>query len=51
MRRQPGSGISEGDGQTILIFLKYYAEKKKRDKELGSDLESTTTTVAQGGAR
>jgi hypothetical protein len=51
MRRQPGSGISESDGETILIFLKYYAEKKKRDKALGTELETTTTTVAQGGAR
>jgi hypothetical protein len=53
MRRQPGSGISEADGQTILVFLKYYAEKKKRDKEEGrEELQSTTTTVAmEGGAR
>jgi hypothetical protein len=53
MRRQPGSGISEADGRTILVFLKYYAEKKKRDKAEGrEELETTTTSVAwEGGVR
>lgn len=53
MRRQPGSGISEADGENILVFLKYYAAQKKRERDLqesGDDLAGTAT-VAQGGAR
>lgn len=33
MRRQAGSGISQGDATTILVFLKFYAAEK--EKELG----------------
>lgn len=50
MRRQPGSGISESDGKTILVFLKYYAEKKKIEKE-GGDGAATATVAMEGGAR
>lgn len=30
MRRQPGSGISVADGETVLVFLKYHAEAKQK---------------------
>lgn len=30
MRRQSGSGISEADGEKILVFLEYYAAEKKK---------------------
>jgi hypothetical protein len=53
MRRQPGSGISESDGETILVFLKYYAAQKKRDRALqesGDDLTGSSS-VAVGGSR
>lgn len=50
MRRQPGSGISESDGKTILVFLKYYAEKKRIEKE-GGDGALTATVAMEGGAR
>lgn len=51
MRRQPGSGISEGDAKEILVFLKFYAEKKKREKEGGAEIATATSTRAQGGAQ
>lgn len=35
MRRQPGSGISERDGERILIFLEHYTQAKA-DKEAAS---------------
>lgn len=28
MRRHPGSGISPKDAETILVFLRYYADQK-----------------------
>jgi hypothetical protein len=35
MRRQSGSGISEKDGDEILIFLKYLAAQKSKQAEGG----------------
>lgn len=43
MRRQAGSGISEQDGEVILVFLKYYAAEKAR--------EAGTFTSTTGGGR
>lgn len=37
MRRQPGSGISERDGDRILVFLEYYAKEKGRDEEVTNE--------------
>jgi hypothetical protein len=46
MRRQSGSGISESDAKTILVFLKYYAAQKKRALE-SDDSEIATSTAAE----
>lgn len=37
MRRQPGSGISERDGDRILIFLEHYAKEKAREGEVSGE--------------
>ena len=37
MRRQPGSGISERDGERILVFLEYYAKEKGREGEVTNE--------------
>lgn len=38
MRRQSGSGISQNDAQTILVFLDYYAEQVREGKWSGGPL-------------
>jgi hypothetical protein len=43
MRHQEGSGISSADADEILIFLKYLAEQKARDKS------TTSTSTSSGG--
>jgi hypothetical protein len=32
MRRQPGSGITTQDEESILRFLHYYSQEQKREK-------------------
>jgi len=41
MRRQPGSGISEADGEEILVFLRYSLERRR----------DTATSTTTGGGR
>jgi hypothetical protein len=44
MRKMPGSGISPGDGDTILVFLKYYTEHR-------GQIALPKTETSTGGAR
>lgn len=37
MRRQPGSGISERDGDRILIFLEHYTQEKSGKGEAAGE--------------
>ena len=48
MRRQPGSGISEGDATKILVFLQHYT--RERLKEASADVLVETATAAAGGS-
>ncbi len=49
MRRQPGSGISDGDATKILVFLQYYT--RERLQEANADVSVETATAAAGGSR
>jgi hypothetical protein len=51
MRRQQGSGISESDAKTILIFLKYYADQRKLEKAEQSGEVATSTASGSGGTQ
>jgi len=46
MRRQTGSGISKRDADTILVFLRYYAQQQARQE----GLQPTGTATTAGGA-
>lgn len=50
MRKMPGSGISPGDGERILVFLKYYTEHRN-DPGLVPAAPTTSSTTSNGGAR
>ncbi len=47
MRRQPGSGISPADGETILVFLEYWGRNRGTDSG-DVDVEVVTSSTTGG---